>query len=500
MMWALRLAWLGLLGLAACDGTDAPVDTDGTDTGVATEVEASTCSGWTLISTFYPEVSLADLTACDEGQGAVVAASLMNFEGLTITGDSVVAADGSNTLAPCVEALCDAEYAYIASNALPHYAPQADPIFETVDVPIVHRIPLFPQSVDPTSVVADSWFDTLGCDLALGMAVDDETPTMPPMGHCWYETEDGSANTGSLYITDGDEAVHKVHCYGQTGSVITGVPTFAPCEEARPDPYGSPLFASYEDTTNPFVDFCGTHPAAITHNHWLNEVCLEQDTDNRPANSYVAGAEAFVIEALDAADCTEESDTLGWAYDGYPLSGTCLCMARSADGTCTDLRRARSSYVYTGITAWADDTSADPNLHSDTLADSALALEMAACTTDAECCDGADPFCPLVCHPLLVESATGGISLEDRCVTPDYSWCTHEFAGHDDVLEDAGYVYLDRCNGIETADGYRYVGTPTFPYVNACYRGEPSAMATDDTYIRLDVGDGPPGGGPPGGN
>ena len=61
---------------------------------------------------------------------------------------------------------------------------------------------------------------------------------------------------------------------------------------------------------------------------------------------------------------------------------------------------------------------------------------------------------------------------------------------------DGDYVYLDRCNGVQTADGYTYVGTPTFPYVNSCYKGAPSENALDDTYIRLNVGMGP-GMGPP---
>ncbi|PRP90142.1 hypothetical protein ENSA5_67600 [Enhygromyxa salina] len=485
-----ELGETGESGSGSGDG-DGDGDTGDGDTGEA----VGECSGWDLLSDFYPDVSFGDLSACSGEQAEAIEASLMNFDGLTITGDSVVGEDGSNTASPCVEVLCDEDYAYIASNALPHYDPQAAPIFDTTETPIVHRIPLVPVAVS-SDVSADDWYDAPGCESALGMAVVNMTPTMPPSSHCWYETKDGTANTGEHYVTDGEEVVHKVMCYGQTASLITGIPAFAPCEEARPDPYGSPLFWAYDDPDELFVDYCGTHPAAITHNHWLNEVCLAQDADDKPANSYATGAASFVIEDLDAADCTVESDTLGWAYDGHPLEGGCVCMERDDDGTCTDLRRARSGYVYAGLARWANDASDDANIHTDAVVASHLGVELSSCTTRDDCCDGDTMNCRLYCHPLLVEDA-GEVALEQRCVTPDYSWCGHEFVEHDDVLEDDGYVYLDRCNGVETADGYVYAGTPTFPYVNGCYKDDPSEMAIDDTYTRLDMDMGGMGGGPP---
>lgn len=474
--------------LLACGSKDSADDTaPADDSGDDTAAEAEACMGWEILSELYSDVAYEDLSTCSSEQGLTIEATLMNFEGVTITGNSVVAADGSDTLSPCVEVLCDDDYAYIASNALPHYNPQAAPIFDTEEKAIVHRIPLYPTSaVD--SGTADSWLAPEGCDDALSMYVDDVTPEMPPSSHCWYETEDGSANTGDLYISDGEEVMHKVHCYGQTAGLITGVPSFAPSEEARPDPYGSPLFWTYADQETLFVDLCGTHPAAITHNHWVNEVCLAQDADNKPANSYATGAAAFVIEDLDAADCAEESDVLGWAYDGYPMRGSCVCMERDGAGNCTDLRRARSGYVYAGLARWADDESEDSNLHTDAVQASALGYELQSCSSDSDCCEG--DRCELYCHPLLVEEGDG-VAMESVCVTPDYSWCGHEWLEHASITEDAGYVYLDRCNGVETADGYSYVGTPTFPYVNGCYKGEPTAMATDDTYTRLDVGGGP---------
>ena len=131
-----------------------------------------------------------------------------------------------------------------------------------------------------------------------------------------------------------------------------------------------------------------------------------------------------------------------------------------------------------------------------TLAASELASELDVCTDTADCCPEGGR-CQLYCHPLLVEDG-GEVVMEGRCVTPDYSWCSHEYSAHDDGVSDDGYVYLDRCKGVETADGYQYVGTPTFPYVNSCYRDAPSASALDETYIRLDAGDAPGGGGPGG--
>ena len=116
-----------------------------------------------------------------------------------------------------------------------------------------------------------------------------------------------------------------------------------------------------------------------------------------------------------------------------------------------------------------------------------------ACDSQADCCSGPG-MCRMYCQPLLVDDG-GAIAMESRCVTPDYSWCGHEFIAHAPAA-DGDYVYLDRCNGVQTADGYTYVGTPTFPYVNSCYKGAPSENALDDTYIRLNVGMGP-GMGPP---
>ncbi|MFK7989590.1 MAG: hypothetical protein AB8I08_26470 [Sandaracinaceae bacterium] len=209
---------------------------------------------------------------------------------------------------------------------------------------------------------------------------------------------------------------------------------------------------------------------------------MEQDENGAPANGYATGAAAFVIEELDAADCASESDVVGWAYDGHPMRGTCVCMEREESGACTDLRRARSGYVYTGIGRWADDSSELPNISTAEVSASYLGRELTACTDTADCCPD-DDLCRLYCHPLLVDNE-GAVTLENRCVSPDYSWCTHGYREHSDPREDAGYVYLDRCNGVETADGYTYVGTPTFPYVNSCYRDTPTAMATDDTYTR----------------
>ena len=132
-------------------------------------------------------------------------------------------------------------------------------------------------------------------------------------------------------------------------------------------------------------------------------------------------------------------------------------------------------------------------MSTSTVSASYFGREMMACDSASDCCPGGG-LCRLYCHPLLVESG-GAVELENRCVTADYAWCSHAFRPHTDVLEQPGYVYLDRCNGVETADGYAYVGTPTFPYVNSCFRDAPTSMATDTTYTRLDMGMGP--GGPP---
>ncbi|MFK7989591.1 MAG: hypothetical protein AB8I08_26475 [Sandaracinaceae bacterium] len=146
------------------------------------------CSGWSILETLYPDVFFDALRACTSAEGAAVADSVMRFDGITIAG--VTTEDGSGEASPCVEVLCDDDHAYIASNALPQYSPQADPRNPTMETPIVHRIPLAPTPIDQ-STPADSFDAVNGCDSALSMAVVDETPETPPFGHCWYETEDG---------------------------------------------------------------------------------------------------------------------------------------------------------------------------------------------------------------------------------------------------------------------------------------------------------------------
>ena len=514
MLHKMLVPCAALVALAACGGSDDdPTSSDSSDptdsattpdpltdsagaTDTATDPTAavSSCSGWEALTEMHG-IERSDLDTCTDPTALWIESTLMNMDGLIITGASVVGDDGGTIAEPCVEVACDADHIYIASNALPHYDPQAQPIFTTTPTPIVHKVPLFPTSLDD-SIAPDDWRAPEGCDVALSNWVGAVVPEVPPSNHCWYQTEDGTYNTGSTTITDGVDTVHKVHCYGQTGTVITGVPTFAPCEEAQPDPYGSPLFATWADPASLFVDLCGTHPAAITHNHWLLEACLALDDDNLPINSYAAGASTFDVVALDDVDCDEPSPVLGWSYDGHPMTGSCVCMERDSDGVCTDTRRARSGYVYGGLARWADDTHSDPNVHTEAVEASGLAYELDACTATADCCpDGG--MCELYCHPLLVEDE-GEVVMEGRCVTPDYSWCSHEFEAHEEVIDSDGYVYLDRCNGVETADGYQYVGTSTFPYVNSCYTDAPSVSALDETYIRLDAGAGPGPGGPGG--
>ncbi len=162
------------------------------------------------------------------------------------------------------------------------------------------------------------------------------------------------------------------------------------------------------------------------------------------------------------------------------------------------MRRARSGHVYAGMRRWTNDESGDANVHSATVDASYFANELTSCTSDAACCDGVDGTCRLTCQWLMVEADAGGPAAAQRCVSPDYTWCTHEFVARD-AVED-GFAYLDRCNGIESADGYAYHATGSFPYIVGCYRDTPSETFDITDYIYLDAGNGPGGpGGPPGG-
>jgi hypothetical protein len=410
-------------------------------------------AGWDQLTDLYPDAG--PLIDC-AGPGFTVQRSLLVVDGITIDNDGT-------PMHPCVEARCDANYAYIASNTLPHYdfVPiTPNPLAEADNVV---RVPLAP-TLPAANATADAPEIQEGCLDALDQYVDNpnQATTREPSGLCI------AAQTDAAYLREtlanGDTVTTaKIACLGNTAMMTSGVVIVGPNEGPNPDPYGNPLFYMPNTAGEPYIsgmtaalDLCGAHTGGSMHNHGVNQACFEQAPDGTPANTYAVASQAWDLDTMLQGECTAPSPIVGWSPDGYPIKGPCVC----ADADCTIIKRVRSSWVYRGLGAWGDP----------------LAIENQPCTTDDECCAGDN--CDLRCSPVLVDDAgPDGSAVESRCTLLDYSWCTHQYVDRSVHPGADNFVYLDRCNGREGPDGYAYHATLSFPFIQACYRGVPAEIA-----------------------
>jgi hypothetical protein len=432
------------------------------DTGDDPWTPARCYDGWDDLQSFYADAGA--LVDCAAAPGFAVARSLLVVDGLTIDNDGA-------PMTPCVEARCDADHAYIASNDLPHYdfvptTPNALHEAETVV-----RVPLAPMP-PPADDPADGPEVQDGCIDAYDQHLDapNQSTAREPSGLCTMAQADLPLLRETL-LSGETVTTAKLACLGTTAIMISGVVIAGPNEAQIPDPYGNPLFYMPDTAGEPYLDsdlgagaaldLCGGHTGGSMHYHGANAACFEQAPDGTPANSYAVASQAWDLADMLAGPCSEPSPILGWSPDGYPIKGPCVC----ADADCTTVVRARSSWVYAGLGAWGDDPAAGD-----------LAVENQPCTTDDDCCDG--PGCNFRCAPLVVDDTSqGGSAIESRCALLDYSWCTHRPVDRSTHPGGDGFVYLDRCNGREGLDGYAYHATASFPYFQACYHGQPAARA-----------------------
>ncbi len=424
---------------------------------------------WADLTVSYPDAT--SVGSCDGVAGAdELVGSLMNMAGLTID-------DGTGTLlAPCVEARCDATYVYVASNSLMHYDfVQTTPNALAPSVAIV-RVPLEPSAPSGT---ADVHAEQLGCVDGYNQFVADPTQgtTSEPSGLCL-----GTGNELLEFMVDGQPmTTHKLMCLDTIATMISGLPVFGPNEANMPDPWGSPVFAypdlAGEDYFDPdnlqagaALDLCGAHTGGTAHAHGVLEACFELDADNKPANSYASAASSFDFEAGLADTCTQESAIVGWSLDGHPIKGPCVCLARDGEGACTDVRRARSSWAYLGLSSWASEPGGDPDSQG------LLDLEGTPCAENLDCCPGGT--CDLTCSFAVFDDANapGGSVVDERCVVLDYAWCSHRYVDRGGEAP-SEFVYLDPCNGYEGPEGYAYHATLSFPYMQGCYRDQPTDVA-----------------------
>jgi len=472
-----RLLFLTLLSIPACvDGSadetgstgPSPTSTGGETPTTGNTAETgdtgwtpSTCyDGWDELTDRYPDAGALQDCAVVPG-GLAVQRSLLVVDGLTIDNDG-------QSLQPCVEARCDANYAYIASNDLPHYDYVQTTPNALVEAPGIYRIALAP-TLPGAAIAADPASIQSGCGDAYAQYLDDPGQATPaePSGLC-NAAQGGALEYLRETLESGETPTYaKILCLGGIGVIVNGVTANGPNEATFPDPYGNPVFGMPEvagdfDQTA-FLDLCGGHSGGSMHYHGLNAACFEQAADGTPATSYATASQAWDVPQMLTGACDEPSAVLGWSLDGYPIQGPCVCTARDGE-TCTEVKRARSAWVYDGLGGWG----ADPG------EDVALAVEGAECNDDNVCCPGGQAGCDFRCAPVLVgNDDPDGSSVEHRCALLDYAWCTHQYV--DRSLHAGGdFVYLDRCNGYDGPDGYAYHATASFPYLQGCYRGVPN--------------------------
>lgn len=456
----------GTDGTGGSGGASDSASAGMTSGGTADPWVPATCyQGWDQVATLYPDAGA--LVDCSEVPGGeAVARSLLVLDGLTID-------NNGQSMTPCVQARCDQKYAYIGTNALPHYDFVQTTPNALVENDLIYRIPLAPAGNGSPN--ADDGAAIDGCVDAYDQYLTDPNTatTREPSGLCKWDQNDNGYIRDTLEV-GGDQTYAKIACLNTTAFVINGAPVFGPNEAQVPDPYGSPLFFMPDDAGQPYIpdplgdgaalDLCGGHTANAMHYHGVNQACFAQAPDGAPANSYASAAQAWDMSAMLQGACTEESPIVGWALDGYPIKGPCVCTSRAQDGTCTEVKRARSSWLYAGLGSWGSDPDEA----------TALGIEGTTCTADVDCCPGGTG-CNFRCSYVPVD-AGGGTEIGQRCTLVDYSWCTHRFVDRSAQAGD-GFVYMDRCNGVEGPDGYAYHATASFPYINACYKGAPQAVA-----------------------
>jgi len=445
-------------GTQSTDSTGAaPTTGEPGDTGW---IPARCYDAWDDLQATYPDAG--PLQDCAEVPGGyAVVRSLLVVDGITIDNNGA-------QMQPCVEARCDADYAYIASNDLPHYDYVQTTPNALVEADTVYRVALAPArpgadlSADPTSVqssCADAYDQYLS---APNQATATEPSSLCATGQALQYLRET--------LESGETATYtKILCLGSTGVGINGVSVNGPNEAGMPDPFGNPLFNMPQVAGEPdigqgfMLDLCGGHSGGTMHYHGFNEACFAQAPDGKPANSYAAASQAWDLPNMLGGACDQPSAVVGWNLDGYPIKGPCVCTARDGD-TCTEVKRVRSAWVYDGLGGWGDDPDEA----------AALDVEGTTCAADSACCPGGVAGCDFRCAPVLRDDdGPDGSVIESRCALLDYAWCTHRFV--DRSLHAGGdFVYLDRCNGYEGPDGYAYHATASFPYVSACYRGVPN--------------------------
>ncbi|MEM9490837.1 MAG: hypothetical protein AAGC55_16940, partial [Myxococcota bacterium] len=215
-----------ILANAGCGDDGGSSDDTGDTDPDAGDTVATTCSS-VVISDEYPDAT--DTGPCTSEAGLAIADSLLNLDGVTID-------NNGTAMTPCIAVQCDADYAYIISNGLPHYDFVQTTPNELAEDTSVYRIPLTPTPPVGTNAVEIS--SLTGCQDAYAAYVSGEATEQEPAGLC----TDGQLGYLTEELLSGTVSYGQIACLGAFGTTISGVNVNGPNEAVFPDPWGDPAF------------------------------------------------------------------------------------------------------------------------------------------------------------------------------------------------------------------------------------------------------------------
>jgi hypothetical protein len=299
-------------------------------------------------------------------------------------------------------------------------------------------------------------------------------------------TNEPYAFCGSGYVSEstpsGTKTYGQITCLDKNAVLINGVMANGPNEGDR-GAWGDPGLEPFNELAEgpgASLDYCGGHTGMSMHYHFAYEACFDKNEDKTPSFSYAIVGTEFDQKKIIDGECTQPSGIVGWSIDGYPVKGPCVCAERAEDGSCSSVKRARTSWLYAGIAAQS--SAPNPEL---------LAVEGKACEETSDCC--AERPCDFACNNVVTAGDNAGSQVEKVCTFVRQAWCSREYTNMEDKdVSTQNFVYLDVCNGYNGPDGFAYHSIGTFPYLQSCFHGEPAQQAAT-------AGGGGPGGGGPGG-
>ncbi|MEO0322681.1 MAG: hypothetical protein AAF447_06975 [Myxococcota bacterium] len=240
------------LALACGDGASSPMEDGGTLAGDAAAdlmvgdegVEASPneCDEALVDPALFAQLDGFEGAGPCGAAGATLTGSFTNLDGLSLQKVSFFTGE-ETTVEPCIEALCDADFAYVAVNNGQHWEyqigpPNADPSIS------LFKLRLVPEAANPAAGDIDELDLATSCVAAYDqyLADPDTGTTTEPSGACF----NGMGGGGAPFFTGFDEGVEvpvrRLACVGTNGCSVSGTTLHGSSEAAVPDPWGNPAY------------------------------------------------------------------------------------------------------------------------------------------------------------------------------------------------------------------------------------------------------------------